>query len=57
MSSTVQLDNGILNNYANEPDTYYTSSPTPYQIRRYLRQGAIATLLVSFFVALAFIVS
>jgi hypothetical protein len=43
---TTQLDNGTLNNYAVEPKITYAEYPTIYEQRRYLLQGAFATLLV-----------
>lgn len=54
---TTQLDNGILNNYATEPKTYYAEYPAPYQQRHYLLQGAIATLLVTTLVLVSLAVS
>lgn len=54
---TTQLDNGILNNYAVEPDTYYAVFPSPEQARQYAFQGAIATLLVTGLVLVTFAVS
>lgn len=52
---TTQLDNGTLNIYPTEPKTYYAEYPAPYQQRRYLFQGALATLFVTslFLVSLA----
>jgi hypothetical protein len=44
---TTQLDNGTLNNYAIEPQVTYAEYPTVYEQRRYVLQGAIATLLVT----------
>ncbi len=44
---TQQLDNGILNNYATEPDMYYASYPSPQEQDNYKFQGAIATILVT----------
>jgi hypothetical protein len=45
MYTTVN-EEGILNNYATEPETYYAVYPSPEQQRNYALQGAIATLLV-----------
>lgn len=39
-------EEGILNNYATEPKTYYAAYPSPEQQRNYAIQGAIATALV-----------
>ncbi|ACK67815.1 conserved hypothetical protein [Rippkaea orientalis PCC 8801] len=57
MYTTTQLDNGILNNYAVEPNTYYAQYPAPYQQRRYLIQGAIAALLVTTLVLISAAIS
>ena len=46
-------DNGILNNYATEPDMYYAEFPSPEQQRQYAVVGGFATLLVSFLVLVA----
>ena len=54
---TTQLDNGILNNYAVEPDMYYAVFPSPSQRRNYALQGAIATLFVTALVLVSFAVS
>jgi hypothetical protein len=52
---TLQLDNGILNNYATEPEMYLASFPAPEQQQRYLFQAGLATLFVTAltFVAIA----
>ncbi|HIK45106.1 MAG TPA: ssl1498 family light-harvesting-like protein [Leptolyngbyaceae cyanobacterium M65_K2018_010] len=47
MYTTTQLDNGILNNYAVEPQVYLATYPSLWQQRRYALQGAVATLLVT----------
>ncbi|NES74129.1 MAG: ssl1498 family light-harvesting-like protein [Okeania sp. SIO2D1] len=44
---TAQLDNGILNNYAQEPKMYYAQYPSYDQQQRYKLQGGIAALFVS----------
>jgi len=44
---TQQLDNGIFNNYATEPEIYYAVYPSPEQQERYKFLGAMATLLVT----------
>jgi hypothetical protein len=54
---TTQLDNGLLNNYAVEPKTYYAVFPSPEQARNYALQGAIATLFVGALMAVTFAVS
>lgn len=55
MFTTTQLDNGILNNYAVEPEVYFATYPSPEQQQRYALQGALASLLVAglFMVTLA----
>jgi hypothetical protein len=40
-------NDGLLNNYATEPEMYYAEYPSEYQQRRYALQGAIATLVVT----------
>ncbi|WP_204138390.1 photosystem II assembly protein Psb34 [Halomicronema sp. CCY15110] len=52
---TTQQDNGVLNAYAIETEAYLAEYPSAEQQQRYLRQGALASLLVTglFLVALA----
>jgi len=57
MYTTTQLDNGILNNYAVEPEMTYAEYPGFYQQRRYLQQGAIAAFLITATVFISFVVS
>ncbi len=57
MYTTTQLDNGILNNYATEPEMTYAEAPGFYQQRRYLQQGALAALFVTAIVFISFAVS
>lgn len=54
---TTQLDNGVMNAYATEPDMYFATYPSPEQQQQYLRQGAFATLLVSILLMVALSVS
>lgn len=54
---TTQLDNGVLNNYAVEPDTYHAVFPSPEKRRNYLIQGVGASLLVSALILVSFVVS
>jgi hypothetical protein len=54
---TTQLDNGTLNNYAVEPKMSYQEYPAVYEQRRYLIQGAMATLFVTAIVLVSFAVS
>jgi hypothetical protein len=49
-------EEGLLNNYAVEPPVYYAEFPSPEQQQQYTLQGAIATLLVTTFVLVAFVV-
>ena len=44
---TRQLDNGLLNNYANVPQLYYATYPSAEQQESYKFQGALAILFVS----------
>ncbi len=57
MYTTTQLDNGILNNYAVEPEMTYAEYPGFYQQRSYLKQGAVAALFVSVLFLISFAVS
>jgi hypothetical protein len=50
-------DEGIINNYATEPDTTLANYPSPEQQKRYLLMGVGATLLVTSVLAIAFSVS
>lgn len=43
---TTQLDNGLINNYAVEPNIYYAAFPSPEQLRNYAIQGVFATIFV-----------
>jgi hypothetical protein len=51
------LKNGIGNIYATEPKAYYAEYPAPYQQRRYLVLGALATLFVTALVVVSLAVS
>ena len=57
MYTTTQLDNGILNNYAVEPEMTYQEFPTVWEQKRYLQQGAVAALIVTALVLVSFVVS
>ena len=57
MYTTTQLDNGTLNNYAVEPKMNYAEYPSLYEQKRYIKQAAIATFLVSTLVFISFVVS
>ncbi len=54
---TVQLDKGVLNNYAVEPQVTYEEYPAVYEQKRYIVQGAIAALFVTAIVFISFAVS
>ncbi|AFZ23584.1 hypothetical protein Cylst_1293 [Cylindrospermum stagnale PCC 7417] len=56
MYTTVN-EQGILNNYANEPKAYYAAYPSPEQQSRYVFQGAAALLFVAALVLIALGVS
>jgi hypothetical protein len=56
MYTTVN-EQGLLNNYAVEPDLYYAVFPSPEQRRNYALQGAIATLFVTALVLVSFAAS
>ncbi|MEA5464824.1 photosystem II assembly protein Psb34 [Leptothoe sp. PORK10 BA2] len=50
-------DEGIVNNYALEPEVYETKYPSPKQQRRYIVLGGAAILFVALVVWIAFAVS
>jgi hypothetical protein len=50
-------ETGVMNAYATEVPTYLAQYPTPEEQRRYLVQGAVATLLVALTVLTAVVVS
>ncbi|MCC5639749.1 ssl1498 family light-harvesting-like protein [Nostoc sp. CHAB 5844] len=56
MYTTVNED-GVLNNYATEPQMYYSEYPAIWEQRRYVIQGAVATVLVTALVLFAVVVS
>jgi hypothetical protein len=56
MYTTVNED-GVLNNYATEPKVYYAQYPAIWEQRKYVIQGAIATLIVTTLVLVALGVS
>ena len=51
---TTYNEDGVMNNYAIETETYYTSYPSPEQQRSYMQQAAWAFLLVLSTVGVAF---
>ncbi|TAF11053.1 MAG: ssl1498 family light-harvesting-like protein [Nostocales cyanobacterium] len=54
---TTTNEEGILNNYATEPQLYYAEYPTKEQQSNYLFQGAVAILFVTSVVLIALGVS
>ena len=50
-------DEGIINNYATEPDLYMANYPSPEQQKRYVFWGVGATLLVTIALITTFTVS
>jgi len=56
MYTTVNED-GVLNNYATEPQMYYAEYPAIWEQRRYVIQGAVAALFVTTLVLFAFALS
>lgn len=57
MFTTTQLDNGVLNNYAVEPEMYFATYPSPEQQERYVKQAAFASLLVTGLLLVSLLVS
>lgn len=56
LGATVDQE-GLTNSYAVEPEMYYAVYPSPEQVKSYLFQGAIASLLVTATLLTAFAVS
>ena len=54
---TTKEENGLLNNYAVEPQITYSESPTSNEQRRYLIQGIVAALVITATIVTAFAVS
>jgi hypothetical protein len=54
---TTASERGILNNFSKEPAMYYAAPPANAERRRYLIQGALASVLVTGFISMAFLVS
>lgn len=50
-------ENGIMNNFASEPQMYYAETPTSKDKRSYVLWGAIATALIAASVCVAVVVS
>jgi hypothetical protein len=56
MYTTVNED-GVLNNYATEPQMHYAEYPTIWEQRKYVVQGVFATLIVTTLVLVGLSVS
>jgi hypothetical protein len=56
MYTTVNED-GVLNNYATEPQVYCAEYPAIWEQRQYAIQSVFATLIVSSLILVAFSVS
>ena len=55
--TTVTDENGIMNNFASEPQMYYAEAPSSQEKRSYVLWGAIATVLVTASVCTAVVIS
>lgn len=55
--TTVTDENGIMNNFASEPQMYYAQAPSSQDKRGYIFWGAIATALIIASVTTAIVVS
>ncbi|GAX45816.1 hypothetical protein NIES4075_68370 [Tolypothrix sp. NIES-4075] len=56
MYTTVNED-GVLNNYATEPQMHYAEYPAIWEQRKYVVQGVFATLIVTTLVLVGLSVS
>jgi hypothetical protein len=56
MYTTVN-ENGVLNNYANEPQMYYAEYPAIWEQRKYVVQAVFAALIVTTLVLVGLSVS
>ncbi len=54
---TTTTEDGLLNNYAIEPQIYYSNYPSPEQQREYVKQAAISALIVVSAILVAFVAS
>jgi hypothetical protein len=48
---------GLINNYAVEPQMYYAAYPSPEQQARYAISGMLATLFINLLLLTAFVAS
>lgn len=53
----IKDEQGLLNNFANEPKTYYAEYPTPAEQRRYWIIGGLFVLLLAGMGSLVYYVS
>lgn len=55
--TTITDEQGIINNFAKEPQVYYAQAPSSREQREYIFWGAIAAVLVAASVLTAIVVS
>ena len=55
--TSVSDENGIINNFAKEPQMYYADEPSSQEQRNYLLWGAIASVVIVGSVFTAVVVS
>ncbi|MDJ0590954.1 MAG: ssl1498 family light-harvesting-like protein [Pleurocapsa sp. MO_226.B13] len=55
--TTISDENGIINNFAKEPQMYYAEEPSSQEQRSYLLWGAIASVVILGSVFTAVVVS
>ena len=55
--TTITDENGIMNNFAKEPQVYYAEAPSAKEQRNYILWGAIASIVVGASVLTAVVVS
>ena len=55
--TTISDENGIINNFAKEPQMYYANEPSSKEQRSYLLWGAIASVVIAGSVFTAVVVS
>ena len=55
--TTISDENGIINNFAKEPQMYYAQAPSNQEQKGYLLWGAIASIVIAGSVFTAIVVS
>ena len=55
--TTISDENGIINNFAKEPQMYYAQAPSNREQKGYLLWGAIASIVIAGSVFTAIVVS